>query len=293
MKKLCLLSLIACSSATAADFLFVHPQHPWHFDADYRAVANAKFKRDEFGSQNYADAFASAFYSRCINEYNSLTGQLGYFYLKFDWDKNPRFNQKHFHNGLGALAWVNTYWERWRWVANVGATVDAQTFNFHDSGVYYGILWGRYAWTECFGLHIGYVGWLGIKNNHSLPIAGIDWRFWENWQLKAIFPLDVSLEYTFKEHWSALLAYGTFTPLYRFPRRVHQGGHGDHSIFEVYANGVELDLKYKYLPCFTASVGGGWNFGGWIFIKNSHNSHGRYFKYRSAPYAQASVGLTW
>lgn len=293
MKIATLLAICSVSCAQAADFYFVHPDRPWHFDANFRAVGKAKFKRHEFGSQFYRDADASLYYSLCLNEENSLTGQLGYFYLNFDWDKNPRFNQKHFHNALGALAWVNTSWDRWRWVVNGGATVDAQTFNFNASGVYYGVLWGRYAWTECFGLHIGYVGWWGIKNNYSLPIAGIDWRFWDKWLLKAIFPLDVSLEYIFHQHWSAAIAYGTFTPLYRFPRRVHQGGHGDNSIFEVYANGIELDLKCNYRPWFNAGIGAGWNFGGWIFIKDPHNHHGRYFKYRSAPYAQASVGFTW
>jgi hypothetical protein len=52
-------------------------------------------------------------------------------------------------------------------------------------------------------------------------------------------------------------------------------------------------LKYKFEHLIRISVGGGWDFGGWIYIKDGHNHHGKYYHYESAPYAQGNLELTF
>ncbi len=304
IRSLFLLCLLSPALLSAVDYAFVdidyeratNRRFPWHLVGDYRKIGKAEFTTDSVKHSHvfYTDAHASAYYSHFLNPNNALSWELGYTYLRFDWDENPRFDQEDFYNALASVAWISNSLERWRWIFNIGATVDGQTFNFGNSGVYYGLAWGRYQYRDTLGLHVGLFGYTGIKNNYVLPVLGADWNFACKWKLNAIFPLKFSLQYAIAEHWSTDLAYSTFGGPYKFPRRV-DGGHGKYhdAIFSVYSSGVEWDLKFNVDCRFWASVGAGWNFGGWILIKNSHNQHGKYYKYDSAPYAQANLAFNF
>lgn len=304
MKKI-LLGMLAPVALLATDYAFVDLDrpweiacdYPWHFEADGRTVGSATFDnphKSKGSHLTYSDAHVFGYYSHFLNPNNALSWQLGYTYMRLNWDKPDRFDQKNFHLGVASLAYISTGLDRWRWIVNLGLTVDTTTFDFGHSSVYYGLLWGRYAFRQNFGVHGGLFGITGVHTTYTLPVIGFDWTIAQKWQLNAVFPLDFSLTYHFNNMWSAALFWETFGGPYHYPWRVNGGqGRFRDAIVEVYSKGLELDLNFDFRKNFHAGIGGGYNFGGWLLVRNHEGRHGRYYKFNSAPYAQANLAITF
>ncbi len=307
MKKIAICTL-APLALLATDYAFVdldHPweidkKYPWHFETDGRIVGSADFEHSSGkGSLHYKDAHIFGYYNHFWNPKNAFSLQLGYTYMQLDWEKNPRFDQKNFHLGLASVAVISNQLERWRWVVNLGATVDTTTFDFGKSSVYYGLLWGRYSFLQSVGVHAGIFAFTGVHTTYTLPVIGFDWFIGSRWKLNAVFPIDFSLTYKFDKFWSTEISWATFGGPYHYPWRVNGGENGRHhdrfhdAIVEVYSRGIEWDLNYNYLNNFFAGIGVGCNFGGWLLVRDHNGRHGKYYKYNSAPYAQANLAITF
>ncbi len=291
-------TLVAASLSAApygfSSYYFADPDRPWHTEGAYRWIAKADFEKHEHKHINYSDADAGLYYTQFFDEENSLTYSLGYDFLRLNWDQNPRFSQENFNYFIGSLGFVSNHLERWRWIVNTGFSVDASRFDFGQSAVYHGMLWGRYHFIDHMGIHVGALGWYGVENGRGYPIFGFDWRFNDKWSGNAIFPVDYSITYSFDDSWSVESAYASFGGPYKYPRRAHGGKDGfKDPIFFVYSNGLDLTLKYRFEHLLRASLGIGWDFGGWVYIKDHNNHHGKYFHFNSAPYAQGSIALTF
>lgn len=301
IKKSPFLLIFPFASLCATDYSFVDrmdmtvdKKNPWFVEADYARVGSANFTTSSVkpSSLKYGEGALSLYYSHFLNPANALSWQLGYANIDLNWKKNPRFRQREFHFAALSLAWISTALDRWRWVLNLGGTVDAARFDVARSGVIYGLVWGRYQVSNTTGIHIGMFGFGGIHSGYALPVFGIDYSWSKKWTLNVIFPLDFSLRYACTRCFSAALSYSTFGGPYRYPKRAHQGiGSGfEDPVFQVYSRGVEAILKYALENSrFSFEVGGGWNFGGWILIQNTKGRHGRYYKFDSAPYGSASL----
>lgn len=291
------LFLLCSSFALITDYSFVDKEHVAHIDAEFRHVGKAKFyspKSVEGSHQSYSDGHTNLYLSHSIGDQNALSGKIGYSFLEFAWAKNPRFRGDDYHFATASLGWITTSIKRWRWILSTALSVDAQSFDFGKTGVYYGLAWGRFACLPNFGLHVGWFGYTGVKNGYQLPILGFDWHINSHWQINAIFPIDASLRYHFNECWSLYVQASSFGRPYRFPIRAKEGiDRYRNGIFEVFSTGVELNLKYQLAQAFSAIAGGGWNFGGWILIKDHNNHHGRYYKFDGAPYAQGKLTFTF
>lgn len=287
---------LTTSYALITDYCFVDKRTPFHFSGEYRDVGKAKFRTHSVRGSHatYEDAHAFFYYSHYLNSNNSLSWQVGYSFLDFNWLKNPRFHESDYHFANASLAWVSTSLRNWRWIISTAVSVDAQTFDFGKSGVYYGLMWGRYQYSPTIGMHLGWAGYVGVENGYLLPIAGIDWQAATKWRINAIFPINFSIEYYINRYWKTTLEIATFGRPYRFPIRIHGGvGQFRNGIFEVYSIGTELDIKFHTGSAFWASVGGGWNYGGWILIKNHDNEHGKYYKFNGAPYVQGKIAFSF
>jgi hypothetical protein len=278
------------------DYCFVDKKAPLHFSGEYRDVGKAKFRTHSVRGSHavYEDAHAFLYYSHYLNSNNSLSWKVGYSFLDFNWLKNPRFHESAYHFANASVGWVSTSVRNWRWILSTGASVDAQTFDFGQSGVYYGLMWGRYRYFPTLGMHIGWAGYAGVENGYLLPIIGIDWQAAAQCRVNAIFPINFSIEYYFNQYWKTTLEITTFGRPYRFPIRIHGGvNQYRNGIFEIYSIGTELDIKFNTGSAFWACFGGGWNYGGWILIKNHDNAHGKYYKFDGAPYIQGKLAFSF
>jgi hypothetical protein len=287
---------LVSSTAWASNYCFVDKDHPFHIDATYSKVAGADVTTHpvKHTHLHYSEGDASVYFSHYLNPENALSWQLGFNYVGLGWDKNPRFHENNYYYGIASLAWISHSIDRWRWILNGGVAVDTRTFNFGRSGVYYAMLWGRYQQSETIGVHLGFFGYYGARNGYLLPILGMDWKWSPSWHFKAVFPMDVSLDYHFVKHWTTSLLFSSFGGPYRFPRRVHDGeGRYENGIFEVYATTVEWDLKFYQKNIFQIGIGAGWTFGGWILIKDSHNHHGKYYNFDPAPYGRVFAAASF
>ncbi len=290
------LFLLTMSYELITDYSFIDTKHPVHFDGEFREVGKAKFYTHPVRGSHaeYQDAHAFLYYSHALTSDNFLSWKLGYSFLDFNWLQNPRFKENDYHFASASLGWISTSITNWRWILATGVSVDAQTWDFDQSGVYYGLMWGRYAFAPNIGMHLGWAGYYGLENGYFVPIIGIDWKTENRWKFNAIFPINVSIEYLFNEYWSSVLELVTFGRPYRFPMRIHGGmGRYHNGIFEVYSKGLELDIKLNTGGSFLVSFGGGWNFGGWILIKDYANHHGKYYKYDGAPYVQGKLAFSF
>ena len=284
-------------SIQASDFTFADGKHHFYLDADFAVMGKAKFdepKVVQHTKMQYAEGTSSLFYNYFVTQNNAVVAQIGVNYMHFGWNQNPRFRQSDFYYGIASLSWVSYSVEKWRWVMNAGISFDAARFDVGNSGVYYGLLWGRYQYTDTFAFHMGFFGYIGGRNGYLLPVIGMDWWWGRRWDFKLIFPLETSINYHFNRHFVTAVMLTTFGGPYRFPRRAHDGiGRYDNAIFEVYSTGIEWDFKFHNRNNFKAGVGAGYNFGGWILIKNHRNHHGRYYKFDASPYARAYFGVSF
>ena len=294
MRYLIPLFLLATAPLFSNACLFVDKQHPVHLDVEGRIAGPAKFRSSRFRDSNvkYADGKAKLYLSFCLDPRNSLSLGIGTQAMRFDWDKNPRFRTDDYYLADISLTWVTSR-DQWRWVITGGGTVDFKDADFKESGVLYGVVWGRYAFNKAIAGHIGAFGFHGIKNTYGLPIIGFDWQLAKAWRLHAVFPIDMALRMYVHPHVFFSLKYATFGP-WRYPWRASGGiGKFDRAIFNVYSNGVELNANYVNSSNLEAGLGIGWNFGGWIHIKDKHNHHGKYFNYKGAPYGRAYLGFNF
>ncbi|HEY2809811.1 MAG TPA: hypothetical protein VGJ00_00240 [Rhabdochlamydiaceae bacterium] len=292
----CTAFLLCSAFALITDYSFVDKEHIAHIDAEYRNVGKARFRTlaVKGSHERYADAHAYLYFSHYLNANNALSWKAGYSFLKFDWPQNPRFRADDYNFATSSVALISTSLKNWRWIVSGAVSVDAETFNFGNTGVYYGLMWGRYHYGPKWGLHIGWFGYTGVKNGYILPVLGFDWHPSRSWQVNAIFPIDASIRYFFNEHWSIYAQASAFGRPYRFPIRAKGGvGRYHNGIFEVFSTGIELNLKYRlnHSLCFIA--GGGWNLGGWILIKDHNNQHGKYYKFDDAPYVQGKLAFSF
>lgn len=278
------------------DYCFVNKKNPVHFDGEYRDVGKAKFRTHPVRGSHaaYEDAHAFLYYSHYLTPNNALSWKVGYSFLDFNWLQNPRFHESDYHFANASIAWISTSMSNWHWILSTAASIDAQTFDFGQSGVYYGLMWGRYCYCKTVGMHIGWAGYAGVENGYLLPIVGVDWQAGSKWRINAIFPINCSIEYHFNPYWKTTLELATFGRPYRFPMRIHGGaGQYRNGIFEIYSIGSELDIKFHTGSAFWASAGAGWNYGGWILIKNHDNEHGKYYKFDGAPYVQGKLAFSF
>ncbi len=275
--------------------MFVREEKVWHFEADYTKVRPAKITTGPvFGTKtHYSEGDTALYFSHFLNKENALTWQVGANYIDLGWHDNPHFSKNQYTYGLTSLTWISHTIDRWRWVINGGVAVDATTFNFGQSAVYYTTLWGRYAQTENIGANLGFFAYYGAKNGYVLPILGIDWKISPKWQLNAVFPIDASLNFHFNPHWILSVMATSLGGPYRFPRRIHGGDGVYHDgIFKIYSTVVEMDLTFVQKRMLEIGVGGGWNFGGWIQMSNPDNHDKRYYDFNGAGYGRVFATIT-
>jgi hypothetical protein len=231
-------------------------------------------------SFNYQEAEFDAvvYYNDCYKEAIKLG--LAYERTWLHWNDNPFFQRKKYDTVSLSSTYITHRLADWRWILQGTINIDADKWQFSDYTDYDILLWGRYDYCQNLGMHFGMYAETGMKLDRVWPVLGFDWKFRENWQLNAIFPLNVSLIYTCNEAWSIALAGRVFNERQRAGKK---GGFSE-AVWRYQNTGAEVAINNNWCTWLTSNFHAGYTFGGKLKVANRHTHHSHRFKFKSAPY---------
>lgn len=212
---------------------------------------------------------------------------LGYSNVGFRWKQNPYFHKDNFNLVSFTLSGFSERVSNWLWNAYVTVNLQPEYSNFSDYSSYDLMLWGRYEYiADTLHIHSGFFSQTGMKVDRIWPIIGFDWTFRENWKLNAVFPVNISIEYTYSENWTVAIGGRMFNLRYR----VGKNEPVKEAIFEYYNYGAELGANYVN-GSFIANAHVGATFGGQFKISNRQHRRKRHFDMEPAPYLGGEVAF--
>lgn len=258
--------------------------------ADY--VGRANFKCHDFSHLTFAtgevDLSLVYYYDPCYKEGTSIGVTYTRTYL--NWKFNPFFTQKNIDMISVNFSGISQRLRDWTWRAQVSVNFDnIEYWNIEDYMNYDLLLWGRYAYTQDIGVHIGVLAFTGMRIDRVYPVFGIDWLFDCHWKLNLVFPMDLSLVYTLNQKWSIALAGRIFDQRHR----VKKDQFYSEGLWHYTSSGAELVVKYTPTKWMTANVHAGGDFGGHLKVANRHYRDGRRLRFEGAPYAGAEVDINF
>ncbi len=119
---------------------------------------------------------------------------------------------------------------------------------------------GEYDYSKNIGVHVGFLGWTGLKIDKILPILGFDWTFCEKWTLNAVFPVNVSLVYAYNDKLSFAAAGRFFWNRHRIEKHALLS----EGIWEYRNSGAELAVNYALKNFAALNLHAGYTFGGML-----------------------------
>lgn len=262
---------------------------PWTVDVNYDHIGRSKFTKRGFKDQkiefNSFDTDASMVFYYNADYKEAANFEIGYNRTFIDWKQNPYFSQRRFDTVYFSFGAITQRYCNWLWKAKVTMNIDARHWDINNYATYDGLAWGRYNYSEDIGVHMGILVLTGMKIDRVYPILGADWRINECWKLNAVFPVNMSLVYSYTQEWWFDLAIRAFQVRYRT---------GEHQplpkAVTLYQNvGIEFGANYEIANQVHVNVHAGSTFGGRLKIANKQNRRPRHFKFEPAPYAGASV----
>lgn len=236
---------------------------------------------------NEEDIYASmvVWYNECYKE--GFIGTVGYDHTDINWTENPYFDQHHFNTVNLAVTYFTERVCDWLWQIRLEGDFDVNHFDPAEYATYDFLLWGRYDYCDDLGIHLGFLGYTGMKIDRVYPLFGFDYKFNDTWKLNAVFPVNISLIYTYDCNWSADVSM-------RFWDDRHRVGNDEplrKAIVCYRAWGIEAGLNYMMDNTFDFNVHAGYNLGVNLKIANRQNKHSHREHFDGAPYVGGEVGL--
>lgn len=268
-------------------------QSPFSIDISFEGTGKSKFEhkkcKKHLDDVQFAiaeiDGSAVFYYNPCCKE--GLLATLAYSYTNINW-KNPYFNQQHFDTVSLALGGFTERARDWVWKGEIRLNADVDYFDISDNLYWNILLAGRYAYTECLGLNIGFIVFTGMKIDRIYPIIGIDWKINDRWKLNLVYPTNIGVIYTYDKQWSFSLSSRSFDERHRVgdaKRRRWEKG-----LIEYRATGVEAGVNFT--TCdekWLANLHVGEILGGRIKVSKRHHNDSKRYKFKSAPYIGGEV----
>lgn len=254
------------------------------------AVGKAKIKNGFFEgdkiefSEGYVEGGCIFYYCPAYKE--GANAALRYTATNIKWSNNPWFEQQRFNTLSLTLTGFSSRLHRWFWRGQLAVNVDANQWNMSEYANYDALLWGRYEYCKNIGLHLGLIVQTGMQMDRVYPILGADWTMSKHWKLNLVFPVNVSLEYSFNKKWSVAIAGRNFNSRHRAgPRECFKK-----SLVRYQNVGAEFAIKYEDKK-MSANIHAGTTLGGQLRISDQHNHHPHHLKLKPAPYAGAEVSV--
>lgn len=232
---------------------------------------------------------SAIFYHNACYEEGASIG-ISYCFERIDWRRNHLFDQKDFDEACLTVAFSSKRICDWLWQAQLTANFDnLKCWTFNDYMNYDMLLWGRYTFNRCLGIHIGFIALTGMKIDRVYPIIGVDWQWNDRWKLNLVFPVNVSLVYNFNKAWSATLGGRLFFERHRLDSdEVLSKG------LIVYSTaGAEFGINYSFKEWIYANIHAGYDFGGRFKTANRNYDFKHHYVLEGAPYAGAELDFSF
>lgn len=268
------------------------PGGPFSVEISGDYIGRAKFKCHEFhdftfGTANIDLSFVY-YYNPCFKE--AATVGLVYTRTRLGWNCNPFFTQKDYDMVTVNLGGYTERVDDWIWRAQVSINFDnIEHWTLEDYMSYDLLLWGRYACTNNFGIHLGFLALTGMKIDRVYPVIGIDWTYDCHWKLSLVFPMDIAVVYNINYEWSVALA-GRF---FNQRHRVKKDQFFSEGLWFYTSSGAEFAVNYHPAKWLQANLHAGVDFGGHLKVANRHYRHGHRLRFDSAPYGGAELSLNF
>lgn len=249
--------------------------------ADSTHIAPAKFRHPHNHHHlTFSESRAVANYTHTLNDTNGLSFGTGYLGTKFHFSKHPKFKQRHFDNALFNIGGFTKEAENWFWDANLNVQMNTEHFSLSRYAFFTGLLHGQYRWHSNRNLHVGFIGYTGLRYSRMLPIIGFDYKMSQKWKFNAVFPLNVSAVYSINNHWSIETGLRYFLTRQRLGKdeNLRRG-------FVAYRGlGAEIGLNYRCNDHIYLNAHVGESLSSRMRVSNHNDHHRRHYKMGPAPY---------
>lgn len=266
---------------------------PFKIDVMGDWVGRAKVKNsDGLHKVLFATGMAEAsyvyYYNPCIEEGANVS--LFYENTYLDWKSNPYFNQRNVNTVGVNLGLFSKRMQDWTWNTQVSINFDnVEHWNINDYMYYDVLLWGRYEYCPDLGIHIGFLANTGMKINRVYPVIGFDFKYNRYWKFNVIFPMNISIVYSFNEAWSVSIAGRFFNERHRVKKEEWLSC----GLYRYQTAGAELGLTYAPNMLINANIHAGINLGGRLTIADRHYRHSQRIRLNPAPYAGGEVTVNF
>jgi len=262
---------------------------PFRIEGEFDSVCATNIDKTGFSDQEiqFSQYSATAGMAFCYfpDAREAYAAGLSYNRTHLCWAENPYFNQTDFNQGSLLLRLFSNRFCEWIWQGQFAININTDHWSFDQYTNYDLTLWGRYELNCNFNLHIGTIVQTGMKMDRVYPIFGFDWEINKLWKLNAVFPVNISMVYTYDCNWSAALAM-------RFFDIRHRTGKEEPLPMSLVAyrnSGVEIVLLYEDDPTIDANIHIGSTLGGMVRISDKDNRNAKHFKLDPAWYVGAEA----
>ncbi len=267
------------------------PFYPISISGSYVDVSKAHFRTSEFqhDTVKYRQGEVAVALTYPFNDVCGLIFGAGWIGTEVNMENNPEFHETFFNYINGSLGAFTNAFPDWTWSATFSVYLDTAEFSFIDYALYDGVLWGRFDCCDSFELDFGFIVEAGLHKEKVWPILGFVWLPWECLRISAVYPVDISIEYSFLSYWSA----GGSIRFLRNRHRVKPCEPNPQGIFEYRTAGAEFDLNFTPFDWFAVSGFAGSTFNGDFKVTNRNDNDPTHFKFKGSFYAGASAILSF
>lgn len=255
--------------------------HPLHVSAQTIQTANASVDAPQGGDVYFGKTFAYVSMLVPVTYTSYFIPRVEWVQFTLDWDKNPKFNETHFSYAQFSLLFYSKGMEKWRWIVRGEYNLDLKHFSTPSLyGLFSWLLWGAYELSEKWHYHIGATGYIGMEDEMTYPLLGIDYSPTDHWTLEAIFPITYSVQYHLNKNWRFSLIGRPMKERYRVGSHEPQ----PRSVFSYSSVGTEVNIHYEIPLKFEIEFYAGYNAGGNFYIKDQKGKNSLYTEVNGAPY---------
>ena len=218
-----------------------------------------------------------------------LTFGAGWVGAELNLENNTDFHQIIFNYLNLLVGGYTSAFSDWLWKASVGAYLDTEEYSLIDYTLYQGVIWGKYAFSRPLELDFGFIVEWGLSRNKVWPLIGFIYVPSPRWQINAVFPVDLSIDYTVCE----CLEASASLRFLRSRHRVQQNEPNSQGIFEYHATGAEFDLTYAPFIRFCVTGFLGSTLGGDLKISDRNDENANHLKFDGSFYAGVTALLSF